>query len=346
MTWPREKGETPAGGANNRFSGRPQSNKQKIMKKIKTKLSVGSLARAALVAAVLLSPHVASAAGVTTTYSNAELFIGFRQSGVANTLAVNIGAATQYIPTNISNLGTAAPGGQFNVSFGTVPVGTPGAGDAVTNLDADLTAVFGGGWATNNQANSSLDVSWAIAGTTSTTSNSSPIAGLTKRSIFLTVARTSPSTVASAPGDFDIDGSASPNINSFAQGVGAGSYKGRTSTINSNKAYIGAASDGNNWGTQAGTAGSTFGVGFNAEQPLSGANSGPTDSVLDLYLFPNTLSGTPTFATDPTYLGSFSLSSGGVLSYTAVPEPSTFALVAITGTVFTVFLRRRNRLNL
>jgi hypothetical protein len=295
-----------------------------------------SLARAALMVVAGLAGPSAWAAGVATTYSNGDLFIGFQKSGVANTLAVNIGSVSQYIPTSIT--GGTWNGNTFNVSFGIIPAGNPGAGGAVTNLNADLTNTFGASWAVNNSLDSTQDVSWAVVGTTSTTANNNPISGLSKKSVFLTVARTDPFAIAPAPNESSVDlDTASVAINSFAQGAIGNAYKGRTSTDNSNKAYVGAASDGNNWGTQIGSVGSTFSIGFLGEQPLSGANSGPTNSILDLYLFPNIDS---TSVTSYTYLGSFSLNSSGELTYGVVPEPGSLLLL---GSVALVGLTRRPR---
>jgi len=42
-----------------------------------------------------------------------------------------------------------------------------------------------------------------------------------------------------------------------------------------------------------------------------------------------------------TYRGVFSIDDAGQISFNAVPEPSTYALLALTGTIFMVFLRRR-----
>ena len=72
------------------------------MKAIKTKLSAGSLARAALVAGVLLTAHVASAATVTAPQAG-DLFIGFRQTGVTSDLVVDLGSAAQFTPTSLGS---------------------------------------------------------------------------------------------------------------------------------------------------------------------------------------------------------------------------------------------------
>ena len=131
---------------------------------------------------------------------------------------------------------------------------------------------------------------------------------------------------------------------SFAYGTGGGSYINNQSTVNSSVAYIGAASDTNNWGTKI-QSNAGFGLGSNRavdQTPLSGEFSGPTSSVLDLWLSPNTGS---TLATTNTYLGSFTLDNAGSLTFTAVPEPGTYILLAIAGLFLLVFRRRKPQTN-
>jgi hypothetical protein len=103
-----------------------------------------------------------------------------------------------------------------------------------------------------------------------------------------------------------------------------------------------ASGNSNSWTSQIGNQSAAFGTSLAFEQAPNGSYSGPTDSVLDLYLKPSTGS---TGGTSASYLGSFSLASNGTLTYGPVPEPSTYALLALTGTIFMVFIRRRNRLN-
>jgi hypothetical protein len=137
----------------------------------------------------------------------------------------------------------------------------------------------------------------------------------------------------------------STEFNSFAQGTGGGSYKNQNSTVNSSVALIDLASEINDWGNRINNASEgSFGLGsgYEIEQPFSGNFSGPTNSVLDLWLSPNTGS---TLATDNTYLGSFVLNNTGSLTFTAVPEPGTYMLLAITGLFFVVFRRYKNSLN-
>jgi len=266
---------------------------------------------------------------VLTSYSPGDLFIGFRTTTSSNTLLVNIGQASLYSPASLGGTAGTTP---FNVQFGLVPnTLTP-----VFNLNDDLVDTFGANWAAN--PGNGTGVRWAVVGFTDNSLDNTPTAGLTARSIYITKARTNPAVQSATLGSVNHD-TFSGNFQSLIYG-GATSYDGRNSTDNSTEAYIGAASGASNWNTLIGANGS-FGLGASrrVEQAASGLYSGPTDSVLDLYLAPNADS---TLATSNTYLGSFSLSSSGVLTFTPVPEPSTALLLAISGTAIMAF-RRRNR---
>lgn len=277
-----------------------------------------------------------------TTYANGDVFLGFRRTGTAETLAVNLGSARQFLTTTQGGTNdTAAP---FKVRFGVVPGGST----AVNNLAADLTTVFGSNWATNKADGSS--VRWAVVGLSGNTS--SGIAGYTARTLFVTRARTATNTPTIVPadrleiGDFDSFSSA---FDAFVQGVGGGSYKNQFSTLNSSVAYIGSAADDNNWGTRINEAAEgSFGLGANLEvEQTFGSFSGPTDSVLDLWISPNTGS-TAIPVNQNTYLGFFTLSTAGELTFTpaAATAPPTItgftpssgpigASVVITGTRLT-----------
>lgn len=280
----------------------------------------------------------ASWAQVLTTYTNGDVFLGFRRSGTANTLAVNLGSATRFLTPAFG--GTATPGSSFNVQFGVIP----GFSTPVFNLNTDLTSVFSSNW-TNNTTDGS-GVRWAVVGLSGNTSSGIP--GYTARTLFVTRARTEPGVQTSiGPDRLDIGdfGEFSSAFNSFAQGVGGGAFRFQDSTTNSTVAYIGPASDANNWATRLDTASEgSFGLGSGAEvEQTFGDYQGTTDSVLDLWISPNTGS-TAIPVNENTYLGNFTLNNSGELTFNAVPEPSTYALLGLAGAgAFIWRLRQRGR---
>ena len=280
-----------------------------------------------------------SASAVLTTYSPGDIFIGFRQTGVANTLVAKIGTVGDFLPTSLG--GPLSLGSTYNPTFGILP----GPNTPVTNLSLDLNTVFGALWATN--PTDGTGVRWGVVGWTGDTGETSLVAGLTTRSLFVTRGHTDPTVQTSISGTPSAIGSRTnfaTEFSSFAYGTGGGSYISQNSTANSSVAYIGAASDTNNWGTKI-QSNAGFGLGSNRavdQTPLSGAFSGPTSSVLDLWLSPNTGSA---LASQNTYLGSFTLDNAGSLTFTAVPEPGTYILIAIAGLFFVVFRRRKSQIN-
>ena len=287
-------------------------------------------------AAVLVSLSATTASATLTTYSPGDIFIGFRQTGVANTVVAKIGTVGDFLPASLG--GPRALGSTYNPTFGVIPnTSTP-----LTNLSLDLNTVFGSSWANNPTDGSG--VRWGVVGWTGNTGETSSVSGLTVRSLFVTRGRTDPAAQTDVTNIGNRGGFAT-EFTSFAYGSGQGSYVSQDSTVNSSVVYIGAASDANNWGTRINTTNAGFGLGSGRavdQTPLTGAYSGPTSSVLDLWLSPNTGS---TLASTNTYLGSFALSNSGSLTFTAVPEPRTYILLAIVGLFFVVFRRRTNSFN-
>lgn len=244
-----------------------------------------------------------------TTYNSGDVFIGFRKPGTADTLAVNLGSATQFLTT--AQGGTNNSPAPFKLRFGVVP----GTSTVVSNLSADLTAIFGASW-TNNPVDFD-GVRWAVVGISGNTSSGIP--GYTARTLFVTRARVAPGEpTVIGPDRLDIGdfGEFSSAFNAFVQGTGGTQYKFQQSTTNSSVAYRGAASGADNWGTRIDTASEgSFGLGSGAEVEQTFGNfSGPTDSVLDLWISPNTGS-TAIPVNQNTYLGSFTLNTAGELTF-------------------------------
>lgn len=285
------------------------------------------LARIALVAAAALSTAPPSSA--LTSYNPGDVFIGFRQTGETDTLVVNLGPVTKFLP---ASLGGTWNGDAFNVTFGLIP----NTATVVTNLNADLTANFGLDWADNFSDGSG--VRWAVAGITNNAADNTPIIGFGKRTAFVTVSRSNPNTPAANPGSVSTDGFGSA-FSAFANGAGEGAYVNQESTVNSTVAFIGDGSDLNNWNTKISLNNFSLGAGKVIEQKSSGAFQGTTNSVLDFWVIPTAGSGITTTRTFTG--GSFTLSPNGVLTYGPVPEPGSGVLLGVGAMLLGAARRRR-----
>ena len=281
----------------------------------------------AFATAALLVPHSARAQSIS--YSAGDLVLGFEDyssssvTGTADYL-VDLGPASYFTGLSggtVVNLTTSDPAhdGQSQVGLG--------------NLATDLATAFntsnGAPWYTDGTLGN--NVQWGIIGATPKTTGEF---GLSKATIFLTTPEETPGqgaetipTTGSVSQQQSWDGNV---LNLTAPGNGFGNVPST-----SNNAYGAFESNSltDSWSSEI-VNNSDFGTGFNIEQPLDGSNFGPTNSQLDLYeLVPN--------ASSATELGTLTLDSSGDLVYTAaVPEPSTYATVAL-GAAFLVMFRRR-----
>jgi hypothetical protein len=251
---------------------------------------------------------VTTDAKAVVTFNQGDLILGFRQTGNAEVVLVNIGAATTY---------SAATS---NISIPTF-----------ANLDTDLKAVFGNNWATDGS------IYWGIAsarpsvGSTSGTdvnktiylSKAEPTLG-TQAADF-TLSNTTRGTLATR-----ITGVASQFTTTSSPGpytpfADSGGYAFRQSTSDFT---------GSNWNDFAPT-------GFGSGQNIEGNDAAGIDNTaLDLFR----VSGSGTGINTATYEGTFTLSSTGVLSYSntvpaVAPEPSRALLLGAA--LGAMVLRRR-----
>jgi hypothetical protein len=246
-----------------------------------------------------------------------SVLLGLEQAGQSNNLVVNLGSYTNFLTA-----------GQFGYSGSTGAYVNPGVAVAIPGLSlTDLSGVFND-WNNNGQLNL---VQWGVVGYNSTTATGTTL-GIANRTIFYTVGREDPLVQSTAP-----NRSTGSSQNNFASTVNTlRSTLGATNqTANSSSSGLISAGAAGSFSTLADTGGG-FNYGVNVEQSLNGSYRGPTNSVLDFYASVPT--GTTGLA--PVLLGTFSLNNSGILSFTAVPEPSTYALMAL-GLGSLVLLRRK-----
>jgi len=242
------------------------------------------------------------------TYNTGDVLLGFEQSGSANDYEVDLGAFTQFADA------TSPVTLQLSVT--------------------DLNTAFGSSWSSNSQTDL---VQWGVIGSGqlhgNTTVNGT---ALNADTLFYTVGEVTPGTQSTAPTEHSttVQGTVVSQIVNAT--TGSGGFTSGTLTGNGTlQAIIQSASATDSYAYEISSK-SNFEIGSSIQQPGSGTGQGPTDSVLDLYQLNPVNGGTAT------YLGDFSLNSGGVLTFdpAAVPEPSTYALMGI-GAMFLIWRLRR-----
>lgn len=256
-------------------------------------------------AGLLLGGALDAARAATITTTNGSIVLGFREASSSTAYLVDLG--------NFSTFQNAT--GTITLSLG--------------NIGADLQATFGGNgtWYTRS------DLFWGVFGTSN----------VSNPNLYASRERTNPSTP-SAPWP-NLSGSLTDRQNTATNVIAVSQtwLNGKTSTANSNFGTVQSGVSGQqSYYTQVATVGVTdFGSTSQWSSIEGSFANGAAGTVLDFFRVPNpNVSGGT-----PSSFGSFSINTSGQVSFTAIPEPSTYALMAFAGTVFLVFVRRRKALN-
>lgn len=244
-----------------------------------------------------------SSSRAALTYSAGDLFLGFRGTGATNNYLINLGNIAQFSQQN---------GASFTVNVG-------------GSIGADLVSAFGANW------NTSSTVSWGAIGTTYNGSATST------ETIFATRGRNPLSINTQTSPIFGQSPSAQSGITSDINALALKFITDGTETATSTRATLQTASQANTWASF--TLNSTdFNLGVNVDGATfsnTAPRLGTATSVLDLYRVD------PVSGQAGIYLGRFSINDSGVITFTAVPEPATYAL--LIGAGFLAFMVQRAR---
>jgi hypothetical protein len=251
---------------------------------------------------------------VETLTSSSDTALSPQGPGSGENLEIDLGSASQFY--------SATPGTSFTLPKLAV---------------ADLIATYGASWYTRT------DLDWGIIGTTGRFSGSEIYSGGVGTADGYAAAKTIWATRAeSIPGTQSVPWTDSLLLSSPISLIeplytGGSPLLNATSTVNSAYATVVASTTIGSWTTEDGAAGTTSfnyfhgSIDNTTDIPASG------EAISDLYQVNYVNGGSAQL------LGNFELNNSGLLTYNAVPEPSSLALLGVTACAFTMLLRRRRR---
>ena len=242
---------------------------------------------------ILLLPLIQiglSSLSVAAPYTAGDIFLGFRITGGTQCYLVNIGQASLY---------KAAAPASFTVSVG--------------NIGTDLADVFGADWHQNP------DVYWGVMGTN--TNLTTTVAGDPGRTLYASKAEVTYGTQ-ETPWNRGSSATQSAPAGKLMGLAGAPlGYAGYSVTSNSSVAVIQTSSDSASYASYqpGGTMTNSGGVSFNYWNPSNegGFGAGADLTALDLFRMPT---GSSSLLGE--YLGTFTITSAGVLTFSKSPPSS------------------------
>jgi hypothetical protein len=241
-----------------------------------------------------------SSRAAALAYTDGDLLLGFQ--------AVDGTGATQDYLVNIGKASTFRDATTaFNLSLG--------------NIAVDLATTFGDDW------NTRPDLFWGVFGAVQDT----PVNGDGAWTLYAGKVELSIGTIAQAYNRGSVSTQSAP-ASKIGQ-VGFWYKTNYTSTANSSVAAIQNVSDANSYAQYQTNGGLTSFAYFNGAQGNFG--SGTAGTALDLFRM-----ATGSSSTKGTYEGTFTISDSGVVSFSPIPEPATWMMLAF-GIGFLVLRRKR-----
>jgi len=301
MSWTLDQIENPSGhglrlGFVRRIFGKAERAKDCVAKVLHGYVATGVWALAPL---LVLASALPSARAATVPTALNDLILGFRATGgqgSSSNLEVNLGSISQYYSATATI--------------------------TVTQLSAtDLATVYGSTWASRL----GTDLFWGVIGTTGRTSGGPN--GQPSRTLWASAVQTSSGGSSPWPRNAgSAQSSASALIEALYTGS-PGSLDVATATANSASTAVINASTIGSWTSQAGTSGAAFGI-FNPATLFDKPGAGSNYFKTDLYEMRSSTTGG-----NGTLLGTFTLSSSGVLTFSASAIAPAITTQPVTQTV-------------
>ena len=289
-----------------------------------------------LCALVLTAGSLAISAGAANAqnanYAPGDLVLFFQKEGNTNTLYANLGASTTY-------RGSATGPDVANILN-------------IININTQLNEAFGASWASDTSLYAGIAGVWGTSSTNVGLSSGDP-----HRTLYVSASRTAVGTIGSAESSgytVNTDSGMSNGANGITamNNVLETQY---TTAATVSPTSVSTIDDQNPISAGLQGAGfSIFGAGVQ-QQGTAGVfasnfgDAGSTEFALDLFRIQarNNISGQVGNGETNrlgTYEGTFTVGTDGSVSFTAVPEPSTYALIALTGILY-FFVNKRRKLN-
>lgn len=286
---------------------------------------------------VLTAGSLAISAGAASAqnanYAPGDLVLFFQKEGSTNTLYANLGASTTY-------RGSATGPDVANILN-------------IININTQLNDAFGASWASDTSLYAGIAGVWGTSSTNAGLFNGDP-----HRTLYVSASRTAVGTIGSAESSgYTVNTDA--GMSNGANGITAMNFvleTQYTTAVAVSPTSVSAIDDQNPF-AGAGLQGAGFSIfgGGVQQQGTAGVfasnfgDAGSTEFALDLFRIQarnNVSSQVGNGQTNRlgTYEGTFTVGTDGSVSFTAVPEPSTYALIALTGLLY-FFVNKRRKLN-